>query len=84
MSGGVGLLDYDGDGWLDVYLVQGGPFPPPGPGSPTAGMSTDPRPGPLPAIDCSATGGRTFEDASDASGIARLAQGYGHGVAIGD
>ena len=27
-SGGVGLLDFDNDGWLDVYLVQGGPFPP--------------------------------------------------------
>ena len=32
-SGGVGLLDFDGDGWLDVYLVQGGPFPPPAPGT---------------------------------------------------
>src|SRR5262249_2198834 len=28
MSGGIGLLDYDGDGWLDVYAVQGGAFPP--------------------------------------------------------
>ena len=28
MSGGIGLLDYDGDGWLDIYAVQGGVFPP--------------------------------------------------------
>ena len=28
MGGGVGLIDVDGDGWLDVYLVQGGAFPP--------------------------------------------------------
>jgi tetratricopeptide (TPR) repeat protein len=24
LSGGVGLIDFDGDGWLDVYCVQGG------------------------------------------------------------
>ena len=28
MSGGVGLLDFDNDGRLDIYAVQGGVFPP--------------------------------------------------------
>jgi tetratricopeptide (TPR) repeat protein len=72
MSGGVGLLDYDGDGWLDVYLVQGGPFPP-DPNAPHRGDRL-----------LHNRGDGTFEDATAASGIATMAQGYGHGVAVGD
>lgn len=28
MGSGLAWLDYDGDGWWDLYLVQSGPFPP--------------------------------------------------------
>ncbi len=71
MSGGVGLLDYDGDGWLDVYAVQGGPFPP-SPSSPCADRLFRNR------------GDGTFEDVSERSGLSDLPGGYGHGVAVGD
>jgi predicted Zn-dependent protease len=71
-SGGVGLLDYDGDGWLDVYFVQGGPFPP-DPGKPSTGDALYRN-----------KGDGTFEDVTQRAKIAGFARGYGHGVAIGD
>ncbi len=72
MCGGVGLLDYDGDGWLDVYLVQGGPFPPTG--SPSADGDRLFR----------NRGDGRFEDVTHRAGIDAFPGGYGHGVAVGD
>jgi tetratricopeptide (TPR) repeat protein len=72
MAGGVGVLDYDGDGFLDVYAVQGGPFPP-GNGAASPGDSLFRN-----------RGDGTFEDATESSGIGRMPRGYGHGVAVGD
>ena len=71
MSGGVGLLDYDGDGWLDVYAVQGGPFPPPANASAGDRLFRN-------------HGDGTFEDVTERAGLRRFAAGYGHGVAVGD
>jgi hypothetical protein len=71
-SGGVGLLDYDGDGWLDVYAIQGGPFPPrPGRSEKGDRLFRNRRDG-------------TFEDVTASSGLASLPGGYGHGIAVGD
>jgi len=71
-SGGISLLDYDGDGWLDVYALQGGPFPPsPHRLAPGDRLFRNRRDG-------------TFEDVTEAAGIASLPRGYGHAVAVGD
>ena len=72
MAGGVALFDYDGDGWLDVYVVQGGVFPP-RPDRPNTGDRLFRN-----------RGDGTFEDASDQSGISRMKRGFGHGVTVGD
>ncbi len=71
-AGGVGLLDYDGDGWMDVYAVQGGAFPP-DPARPNSGDRLFRN-----------QGDGTFEDATERSGIAGMERGYGHGVTVGD
>ena len=71
MSGGVALLDYDGDGRLDVYLTQGGPFP----------FSNRKTPGDR-LFRNKGEGG--FEDATARAGLPEFSQGYGQGVAVGD
>ena len=75
---GVALFDYDNDGDLDVFLVQGGSLD--GSGAPaTAGgrlFRND--------LEIHADGTRAlrFTDVTDASGI--RTSGYGMGVAVGD
>jgi tetratricopeptide (TPR) repeat protein len=71
MSGGVAVFDYDGDGWQDVYCVQGGKFPPPAHAPQGDRLFRNRRDG-------------TFENVTDRSGIGGFTGGYGHGVAVGD
>ncbi len=71
-GGGVGVFDYDGDGWLDIYVVQGGVFPP---------RSDRPNTGDRLFRN---RGDGTFEDASAQSGISRMKRGFGLGVTVGD
>ncbi|HEV3023064.1 MAG TPA: VCBS repeat-containing protein, partial [Pirellulales bacterium] len=73
MSGGVGLLDFDGDGWLDVYAPQGGPM--------DADASAPDAPGDRLFRN---NGDGTFTDVSERSRLSTFARGYGVGVAVGD
>jgi tetratricopeptide (TPR) repeat protein len=71
MSGGGALIDFDMDGWLDFYAVQGGLFDA-GPSSPIGDhLFRNNRDG-------------TFTDVTERSGIARFKGGYGLGVTVGD
>jgi enediyne biosynthesis protein E4 len=80
MGGGVALFDYDGDGLLDIYLVQGGALGP--------GIGDDQRGHGdrlLRNVSTRGADGRLqlrFEDVTESAGI--RAFGYGMGVAIGD
>jgi enediyne biosynthesis protein E4 len=78
MGAGVALFDYDNDGRLDIYLVNGAPL-------------ADPTPkGTIPQKTTSEYSNRlyhqkpdgTFEDATEKAGL--QGAGYGMGVAVGD
>jgi enediyne biosynthesis protein E4 len=71
MGPGVAFLDYDGDGWTDIFLVNSGPcdfFRPSG--SPKHGLYRNQRDG-------------TFRDVTDSAGVGG-GQSFGMGVAVGD
>jgi hypothetical protein len=68
MGGGVGLIDYDGDGALDVFLVQSGDLLAPGP------VGAD-------RLFRNLGGARFVEAGPEAGG---RDEGYGMGCAIGD
>ncbi len=77
-GGGIGVLDFDRDGWPDLYFTQGGPMPVAFPDAPALKM-TEAKPADRLFRNF---GGTSFVE------VARLArvgdEGYGQGTAVGD
>src|SRR4029077_18419804 len=71
MVAGVALLDYDGDGWLDIYLVNGAAIPSLQKESPAYWNRLYHN-----------NHDATFTDVTERAGVAGA--GYGMGVAVGD
>jgi hypothetical protein len=71
LGSGLGWIDYDNDGWPDLFVVQSGPVDP-------AAHS-----GPLPTSRLYRNNGNgTFTDVTEQVGLAR--PGFGIGCAVGD
>ncbi len=70
MGGGAAVLDFDGDGWPDIFLTQGCPWPP------VSGQTER-----LDRLYRNLGDGR-FEDATDGSRI--IDGNFGQGAAVGD
>ena len=66
MGSGVAWLDYDGDGWMDLYVVQSGPFPPNGSARARDRLYRN-----------NGDGTGTFTDVTEKAGIADTAYGMG-------
>ena len=83
MGPGAALLDYDNDGDLDVYLVQGATLGSHEPlAAPPAGVSGDRLYRNDLRADAAGAPVLAFTDVTDESGVA--GRGYGMGVATGD
>lgn len=72
MCGGVGLLDYDNDGWIDVLALQGGSFPP----------RVDQPDGGDRLFHNNGNG--AFDDVTAMAGFSSSRTQFSHGVAVGD
>ncbi len=71
MGSGGGFIDYDGDGWLDILLVGGGPIDP----DPSTHIEA------LRLYKNNRNG--TFTDVTEASGLSGF-QAYGNGITVAD